>query len=231
MVFFPSPTDCTSPWDSLSTTHAALQEVTSEPPLNSLLSSHPASAPDSPHQLHLEATVCMADKAPPLTNLGSIRGVTGGRSTQKKSVTRRPGMPQGSGEVDCGDRQPRDLPPKAVLGRSFERKDRRKDACSPCCERKGLHPPVIRPVWPWDPYTSVNLNGAALSSEDGHVNLQERLAPRGLLREKERPSRICCPSKTAEDPPGRSATASPGPWNVPEKLPGTLRSWTSTVSR
>lgn len=230
-MFSSSLTDCTSPWDPLSTTHSALQEVTSEPHLNPLLSSHPASAPNSPHQLHLEATVCMADKAPPLTNHSSVRGVTGGRSTQTKCISRRPGMPQGSGEVECGDRQPRDLPPKAVLGRSIERKDRRKDACSPCCERKGLHPQGTRSVWPWDSYTSVNLNGAPLSNEDGHVNLQERLTPRGLLREKERPSRICCPSKTVDDPPGRSATASPGPWNVPDKLPGTLRSWTSTVSR
>ncbi|KAG7217384.1 hypothetical protein INR49_021551 [Caranx melampygus] len=39
--------DCGSPWDSLSTAHSALQEVTLEPHANPLLSSHPASAPDS----------------------------------------------------------------------------------------------------------------------------------------------------------------------------------------
>uniref|UniRef100_H3D3K3 Membrane-associated guanylate kinase, WW and PDZ domain-containing protein 2 n=1 Tax=Tetraodon nigroviridis TaxID=99883 RepID=H3D3K3_TETNG len=44
--------DCTSPWDSLSTTHSALQEVTSEPHLNPLLPPHPASAPNSPNQRH-----------------------------------------------------------------------------------------------------------------------------------------------------------------------------------
>lgn len=229
-----SLTDCTSPWNSLSTTHSALQEVTSEPHLNPLLSSYPASAPNTPHQLHLEAAACMTDKAPPMTNHSSIRGVTGGRSTQQKCITRRPGMPQGSGEVDCGSRQSWDLPSKAVLARSIEKKDRQRDTCSPCCERKGLHPQVIRSLWPWDPYASVNLNGAPLSNENGHVNLQERLTPRGLLREEERQSghnRICCPSKTVDDPPGRSAAASPGSWNVPDKLPGTLRSWTSTVSR
>lgn len=175
--------------------------------------------------------MCMADKAPPPTNHSSVRGPTGGRSTQKKCITRRPGMPQGSAEVDCGDRQRRDLPPKAAPGRSLEGKDRRRDACSPCCGRKSLHPQGLRSAWPWDPHTGVNLNGGALSSEDGHVTLQERLTPRGLLREKERPTRICCPSKMGEDPPGRSAAASPGPWNLPDKLPGTLRSWTSTVSR
>ncbi|XP_051237698.1 membrane-associated guanylate kinase, WW and PDZ domain-containing protein 2-like isoform X2 [Dicentrarchus labrax] len=231
--------DCAGPWDSLSTTHSALQEVTLETHQNPLLSSHPASAPDSPHQLPLEATVCMADKAPQLTDHSSIRGATGGRSTQQKCITRGQGTPQGSGEVDCGpgDRQPRALPPKAVLGRSVERRERQRDTCSPCCERKGLHTQAMSTVWPWDPYVSVNFNGASLGSGDGHVSLQERLVSRGLFpREDERASGhsgLCCPSKTMEDPPPRSAAASPGPWNVPgsDKLPGTLRSWTSTVSR
>ncbi|KAG7521520.1 membrane-associated guanylate kinase, WW and PDZ domain-containing protein 2-like [Solea senegalensis] len=225
--------DCIGPWDSLSTAHAALQEVTLEPHPNPLLSSHPASAPDSPHHLPLEATVCMADKAPQLTDHGSIRGATGGRSTQQKCIVR------GQIEVDCGpgDRQPRALPPKAFLGRSAERRERQKEACSPCCERKGLHTQVMSTVWPWDTYVSVNSNGASLASGDGHVSLQERPVSRGVFpREDERASGhsgLCCPSKTVEDPPVRSAAASPGPWNVPgsEKLPGTLRSWTSTVSR
>ncbi|XP_023284060.1 membrane-associated guanylate kinase, WW and PDZ domain-containing protein 2-like [Seriola lalandi dorsalis] len=231
--------DCASPWDSLSTAHPALQEVTLEPHPNPLLSSHPASAPDSPHQLPLEATVCMADKAPQLTDHSSIRGATGGRSTQQKCIIRGQGTPQGSGEVDCGpgDRQPRALPTKAVQGRSVERRERQREACSPCCERKGLHTQAVSTVWPWDTYVSVNSNGASLASADGHVSLQERLVSRGLFaREDDRASGhsgLCCPAKTMEDPPARSAAASPGPWNVPgsDKLPGTLRSWTSTVSR
>uniref|UniRef100_A0A665XDB1 Membrane-associated guanylate kinase, WW and PDZ domain-containing protein 2 n=1 Tax=Echeneis naucrates TaxID=173247 RepID=A0A665XDB1_ECHNA len=182
--------DCVSPWDPISTAHSALQEVTLEPHLRPLLSSHPASAPDSPHQLPLDATVCMADKAPPLTDHSSIRGATGGRSTQQKCIIRGQGTPQGAGEVDCG---------------------------------------------PGDRH--VNSNGASLASADGHVSLQERLVSRGLFpREEERASGhtgLCCPTKAMEDPPVRSAAASPGPWNIPgpDKLPGTLRSWTSTVSR
>uniref|UniRef100_A0A8D2ZZG2 Membrane-associated guanylate kinase, WW and PDZ domain-containing protein 2 n=1 Tax=Scophthalmus maximus TaxID=52904 RepID=A0A8D2ZZG2_SCOMX len=238
-VFCSSPTDCTSPWDSLSTAHSALQEVTLEPHQNPLHSSHLASAPDSPHRLPLGATVCKADKAPQLTDHSSIRGATGGRSTQQKCIIRGQVTPQGSGEVDCGpgDRQPRVLPSKAVLGRSVERQERQKEACSPCCERKGLHTQAISTVWPWDTYVSVNSNGASLASADGHVSLQERPVSRGLFpREDERASGhsgLCCPSKTMEDPPVRSAAASPRPWNVPgsDKQPGTLRSWTSTVSR
>ncbi|KAI4826260.1 hypothetical protein KUCAC02_021901, partial [Chaenocephalus aceratus] len=226
--------DCDGPWDSFSTAHSALQEVTLEPYPNPLLSSHPASAPDSPHQLPLEATVCMADKAPHLTDHSSMRGATGGRSTQQKCIIRGQGAPQGSGEMDC-DRQPRALPPKAVLGRSVERREQRqRETCSPCCERKGLHTQAMSTVWPWDPYVSVNLNGASLGGREGHVSLQERLVSRGLFpREDEQASGLCCPSTSMEDNPARSTAASPGPWNVPgsDKLPGTLRSWTSTVSR
>nr|XP_020469675.1 membrane-associated guanylate kinase, WW and PDZ domain-containing protein 2-like isoform X3 [Monopterus albus] len=230
---------CASPWDSLSTAHSALQEVTLEPHLNSLLSSHPVSAPDSPLQPPLEATVCIADKAPQLTDHSSIRGAARGRFIQQKSIIRGQGTPQGSGEVDCGpgDRQPRALPPKAVLGRPIERRERQREVCSPCCERKGLHTQAMSTVWPWDPYASVNLNGASLASGDGHISLQERLVSTGLFpKEDQRASShsgLCRPSKSMEDSPARSAAASPGPWNVPgsDKMPGTLRSWTSTVSR
>lgn len=177
----------------------------------------------------------MADRAPQLKEQGSVRGATGGRSTQQKCTTRGQGSPQGSGELDCGpgDKQPRALPSKAALGRSSERRERLRETCSPCCERKGLQPP--RSAWPWDPFASVSVNGASLGGGDGPAGLQERLATRGLLlREEERAGghgALCCQAKGSADPPSRSAAASPGPWNVPDKLPGTLRSWTSTVSR
>lgn len=173
-----------------------------------LLSSHPA--PESPHQLPLEATVCMADKEP-----SSSRAPSGGRSTQQKSVVRGQSV-----EADA----PRLLPAKTVPGSANDRRPR--DTCSPCCERKALHVQTGSTVWPWDSYVSVN----------GDVSLQERLLSRGCPREEERSgaySGLCCPSKVLEDPPARSSAASPRLWNTPssEKVPGTLRSWTSTVSR
>uniref|UniRef100_A0A3B3TSC6 Membrane associated guanylate kinase, WW and PDZ domain containing 2 n=1 Tax=Poecilia latipinna TaxID=48699 RepID=A0A3B3TSC6_9TELE len=230
--------DCASPWDSLSTAHSALQEVTLEPHLNPLLPSHPASSPDSPHRLHLEVKVCMADKVPLLTDHSSIRRAIGGRSTEQKCVNVGQGTLQGSGEVNPapGEKPPRALPHKAVMGRSTDRRERQKESCSPCCERKGRQKHAAGAVSPWDPYVTVNLNGASLGG-DGPVGLQERLMSRNLFpREDEKAgghSGVCCPSKTIEGPPARSAAASPGPWNIPgpDKLPGTLRSWTSTVSR
>uniref|UniRef100_A0A3P8V5S9 Membrane-associated guanylate kinase, WW and PDZ domain-containing protein 1 n=1 Tax=Cynoglossus semilaevis TaxID=244447 RepID=A0A3P8V5S9_CYNSE len=221
--------DCSGPWDYLSTAHPAMQEVTFEPHPNPLRSSL-----DFPHQLHLEATVCMADKALQLTEHGSIRGAIGGRSTQQKSLVRGQGTPQGPAEVDCvaSNEQPLALPPKAVLGRSTETRERQKETCSPCCDKKVLHTQAMSAIWPWDAYISVNSNEAPPAGGEGHVGLQERLVSRGSLsREEERTSGhggLCCPSKILDDP-----AASPAPWSVPEsyKLPGTLRSWTSTVSR
>ncbi|XP_061578051.1 membrane-associated guanylate kinase, WW and PDZ domain-containing protein 2-like isoform X3 [Cololabis saira] len=231
--------DCAGPWDSLSTAHSALQEVTLESHLNPSLSSHPVSAPDSPHQHPLEATMCMTDTAPLVTDHSSIRGATGGRSTEHKCIIRGQGTLQASAEVDCGpgEGQPRALNPKAGVGRPMERRERQRETCSPYFERKSLQTQTVGSVWPWVPYVSVNLNGASLSSGDGHVSLQEKLVSRGLFsREDGRAdghSGLCCPSKTTEVPPARSTAASPGLWSMPgsDKLPGTLRSWTSTVSR
>uniref|UniRef100_A0A1A7XR21 Membrane-associated guanylate kinase, WW and PDZ domain-containing protein 2 n=1 Tax=Iconisemion striatum TaxID=60296 RepID=A0A1A7XR21_9TELE len=221
--------DCVGPWDSLSTAHSALQEVTLEPHVSPLPSSHPAAAPDSPHRLHLEAKVCAADKAPLLPDHSSVRRATGGRSTEQKCIIRGQGAPQVSGEMNRGpgEMQPRVLPPKAVVGRSNEM----REICSPCCERKGRQTQSESSGSPWDPYVMVNLNGAPLGGGDGHVSLQERLMSRSpFTREDEKNSGhivFRCPLKALEDPPARNTAASPGPWNLPssDKLPGTLRSY------
>ncbi|XP_011474571.1 membrane-associated guanylate kinase, WW and PDZ domain-containing protein 2 isoform X4 [Oryzias latipes] len=228
--------DCASPWDSLSSVHFALQEVILDPLLNPSLSSSSVSAPDSSLKLPLEATVCMADKAPLLTDRSS-RGATGGRSTEQKSTIRMQGTLQGSGETDCGCSDKHGALPSKNVGRSLERRERQRETCSPCCEIKSLQTQTSSTAWPWNHSPSVNLNGGSLSSGDKHVNLQERLQSRGLIsREDEKAgghSVICCPSKTMGDPAAASATASSELWNMPgcDKLPGTLRSWTSTVSR
>uniref|UniRef100_A0AAV2KSW2 Membrane-associated guanylate kinase, WW and PDZ domain-containing protein 2 n=1 Tax=Knipowitschia caucasica TaxID=637954 RepID=A0AAV2KSW2_KNICA len=190
------------PWTALSTANSALQEVTLELQATPSLSSHPA--PESPPQFPLEATVYMADTAQSVEQ-GSSRGPSGGRSTQQKCVVRGQ-----CGESDSG---PRLLPAKAILSSSDRRQ---RDLCSPCCERKALHAQSGSSVWPWD---YVNVNGA-----DG--SLQERLLSRACPRQEEHSG-----AYSVEEPPARSSAASPKPWAVPDKLPGTLRSWTSTVSR
>ncbi|XP_061750202.1 membrane-associated guanylate kinase, WW and PDZ domain-containing protein 2-like isoform X3 [Nerophis ophidion] len=216
--------DCVGPWDALSTIHSTLQEVTLEARQSPLPSSHPAASLDSPHQLPLEAKACMtADTSPQVTDHGpSARGAAGGRSTQQKCSVR------GSAEPD---RQPRALPPKVALGRPADARERQ---CSPCCDRKATNTQATGSLWPWDPYVSLASNGASLAGGDSHPSLQERLPTRGLRpREEERSGGhlgLCCPSKSGGEAPARSAA---GSWNMPgpDKLPGTLRSWTSTVSR
>ena len=234
LAFLPAfpPTDSGSPWDPLSTVHHALQEVTLDPhhPAQ-LFSSH--SAPDSPHQLPLEVRVCMAGQAPQLIDQGSIRGASGGRSTQRYTI-RGQGAPPGPGEVDkgTGECQPGPLPPKAVQGITTNRREMQSDTSSPCCERKDLQTQGTGCDWPWDSCVGVSVNGGAHPG-----NPLDRLEPKGLLpREGKRSSGnsgLCCPSKRVEGSTERSSTASPGPWKLPgpDKLPGTLRSWTSTVSR
>ncbi|KAK5614484.1 hypothetical protein CRENBAI_022595 [Crenichthys baileyi] len=181
----------------------------------------------------------MADKAPLLTDHSSIRRAIGGRSTEQKCVNMGQGTLQRSGVVNRapGEKPPRALSHKAVVGRSIERRERQKESCSPCCERKGRQTHAAGGASSWDPHVTVNLNGASVGGGNGPVSLQERLMSKNLFpREDEKASGhsgVCCPSKTIEGPPARSAAASPGPWNIPgpDKLPGTLRSWTSTVSR
>ncbi|CAL8357205.1 unnamed protein product [Lota lota] len=225
--------DSGSPWDPLSTVHHALQEVTLHPhhPAQ-LFSSHPA--PDIPHQLSLEVRVCMAGQAPQLTDQGSVRGALGGRSTQQRYTIKGQGAPQGPGEVEEGTWvcQPGPLTPKAVLGRTTNRREMPRDTSSPCCESKDLQTPSTGSAWLWDSCVDVSVNGGAHPG-----NLLDRLAPKDLLpKEGKRSSGNsgqCCPSKRVEGSTERSSTAFPGPWKLPgpDKLPGTLRSWTSTVSR
>jgi len=228
-----SSTDSGCPWDPHSTVHHALQEVTLDPHHPSqLFSSHPA--PDHPYQFSLEVSVCMAGQAPQLTDQGSIRDDSGGRPTQQKYTIRGQGAPPGLGEVDegTGECLPAPLPPKTVLGRTTNRREMQRDTSSPSCERKDLQTQGSGSAWPRDSSVGVSVNGGAPPG-----NPLDRLESTGLLpREGKRPSGNsgqCYPSKSVEGSTELSSTASPGPWKLPglDKLPGTLRSWTSTVSR
>ncbi|XP_059917365.1 membrane-associated guanylate kinase, WW and PDZ domain-containing protein 2-like isoform X3 [Gadus macrocephalus] len=223
--------DSGSPWDPLSTAHHALQEVTLHPrPPAQLFSSHPAH--DTPPQLPLEVRVCLAGQAPQLTDQGSIRGALGGRTTQQKYTIEGQRAPQGPGEVEEGTWpcQPGAMARKAVLGRNTNRREMQSDPSAPCCESQDLQ--SAGSAWLRDSLVDVSVNGGAPPGK-----LLDRLEPRDSLpKEGRRFSGIsgqCCPSHRAEGLTGRSSTALPGPWRSPgpDRLPGTLRSWTSTVSR
>ena len=236
-VWFPrflpcvSLTDSSSPGDPLPTAHHALQEVTLHPrPPTPLFSSHPA--PDIPHQLPLEVRVCMAGQAPPLTDQGSMRGALGGRSTQQRYTIKGQGAPQGPREVEEGTWvcQPGALTPRAVPGRTTNPRVLQRDPSAPWCESQDLQ--SAGSAWLWDSCVHVSVNGGAPPG-----NLLDRLEPRDSLpKEGEQSSGIsgqCCPSRRGEGSTEHSSTAFPGPWKSPgpDRLPGTLRSWTSTVSR
>ncbi|KAK7130212.1 hypothetical protein R3I93_019748 [Phoxinus phoxinus] len=88
------------------------------------------------------------------------------------------------------------------------------------------------------PTTDTNMNGGN-GCLDGSNNQQGSLVPfkalpkepeKGQMSQESRPSHN---SKTSSSASGRKATVSPGPWKIPgtDKLPSTLRSATSTISR
>lgn len=227
-----SSTDNGCPWDPLSTVNHALQEVTIDTHHPSqLFSSHPV--PDHPYQFSLEVRVCMAGQAPQLTDQGSIQDHTGGRPTQQKYTIWGQGARPGLGEVDEGTGKclPATLPPKSVLGRTTNRREMQRDPSSPSNERKDLQTQGSGSACTWDS-VGVSVNGGAHPG-----NTLNRLESTGLLpRVGKRPignNRQCYPSNSVEDSTEHSSTASPGHWKLPglDKLPGTLRSWTSTVSR
>ncbi|KAM6961411.1 membrane-associated guanylate kinase, WW and PDZ domain-containing protein 2-like isoform 3-T3 [Aplochiton taeniatus] len=201
----PEYADSASPWDTLPPAHPTLQEVTLDSQPSPSLSSHPVSAPDSPHQLPLEAMRQMAGQVQLMTDTIAMRGGTGGRSTQTRYTVRGQGSPLGPEEVGGVETQPHTRPSKAALVRSTEKGERESKTSNPCCEREDPHTQATRDVWPWDPYLSVNLNGGSFGREDrgdGRVNLQEGPEPRGLSpRDGERPHGhrgLCCPSKDTE---------------------------------
>ncbi|XP_019900319.2 membrane-associated guanylate kinase, WW and PDZ domain-containing protein 2 isoform X3 [Esox lucius] len=225
----PEYVDGASTRDAISPALSAQQEVNidqPQPPISSL-SSHLAFNPDSPHQLSLEATMRMAAQAP---DPCYTKGATDGRSTQPRCNVWGQGTQQGLEEVEGGSRelQPPLQPPKAPRGRSEERRESSSTGTLDG-EREHAH----TTTWPWDS-SYLSVNGG---SGRGGVNLQEMPELRDLQSRVEQrlPGNggICCPPHSMDGTYGSSPVVTPGPWNPPgaDRLPSTLRSWTSTVSR
>ncbi|XP_046890991.1 membrane-associated guanylate kinase, WW and PDZ domain-containing protein 2-like isoform X4 [Hypomesus transpacificus] len=217
--------DSASIRDALPPAHPALSEVTLDPqtPPPFPASSNPASASDPPHQLSLEAPLRMVGLAPQQTDLWSTRGGPGGRSTQPRCTVQGQETYPVPRDVEGGHWQMQPRPLKAAWGRSMERRD--GENSSPGGEKE-----QAQAAWPWDPYLNVSLNGA----DPGH--LKDRPEPRGLQPRVEEGalghSGLYCHSLGLEGPVDGSAGAL-GPWGSPgqDRPAGTLRSWTSTVSR
>ncbi|XP_071383141.1 membrane-associated guanylate kinase, WW and PDZ domain-containing protein 2a [Centroberyx affinis] len=251
--------DNAAPWDARPSASPSLSEVA--PPIDSLSmsspSSHLAPAPDPPHLSPLDvprdpvARDSRTERsqspqaAEPLnpdpigmgrraaTPSGSGRAKKeGGRSTRKGSGHR--GQPTTEGEGGKEEQIGEPKPSRSSRGRSKERKA--GESSVPSGKRESTQSPRGSKL----PHTNSNGN----SREDGERNgggqqgepEQSKPRPRELERGlgESRPSH---PNKSTSSgggsAAGRKATVSPGPWKIPgsDKLPSTLRSGTSTLSR
>ncbi|XP_030575646.1 membrane-associated guanylate kinase, WW and PDZ domain-containing protein 2a isoform X3 [Archocentrus centrarchus] len=239
--------DNAAPWDGRPSASPSLSEIA--PPIDSLSmsspSSHLAPAPDPPHlppqDVHRDPvardsrTEC--SKSPQKAELlntdpisharraaktsGSSRAKKeGGRSTHK-GLRMQP-TPDGDGGKEGQIGEPR--PSRSTRGRSKERNtgDNRVSTHSPSSSKL--------------PHTNGNSREDEerwSATKQGELE-QSKSRPRELDRGQGE-SRPSLPNKSTSSSiaAGRKATVSPGPWKIPgsDKLPSTLRTGTSTLSR
>ncbi|XP_047192329.1 membrane-associated guanylate kinase, WW and PDZ domain-containing protein 2a isoform X4 [Scophthalmus maximus] len=241
--------DNAAPWDARPSASPSLSEVA--PPIDSLSmsspSSHLAPAPDPPHLPPLEVPRDAGPrdgrterpKSPQKAELlnpdpfgqgrraattgGSGRAQKeGGRSTHKGHRVQPATEGEGGKEGQSGE-------PKAsrsARGRSKERStgDNRESTNSPCCAKL--------------PQTNGNSREDVERYGGGRQQQVEPEQRKPRPRELDRglgENRPSLPNKSTSSGgvAGRKATVSPGPWKIPgsDKLPSTLRTGTSTLSR
>ncbi|XP_042153867.1 membrane-associated guanylate kinase, WW and PDZ domain-containing protein 2-like isoform X3 [Oncorhynchus tshawytscha] len=170
---------------------------------------------------------------------GRAKQKEGGRSTRRGSCPKE-GGPVGRDELLPGGGEPK----SSSRGRSKERIAGESSSTS-----QGKREPTQSPTKGSKPsYTNSNGNGSSgggtQSGSSSHPDVsvghqgepaQEKPRPREAERGPGE-TRPCRPNKSTSSGStavGRKATVSPGPWKIPgsDKLPSTLRSGTSTVSR
>uniref|UniRef100_A0A8C4HNL3 Membrane-associated guanylate kinase, WW and PDZ domain-containing protein 1 n=1 Tax=Dicentrarchus labrax TaxID=13489 RepID=A0A8C4HNL3_DICLA len=241
--------DNAAPWDARPSASPSLSEVA--PPIDSLSmsspSSHLAPAPDPPHLPPLDVprdTVAgdsrkERSKSPQkaeLLNTDPIsqgrRAATtsgsgkakkeGGRSTHKGHRVQPTTEGEGGKEGQSGEPKPS----RSTRGRSKERHtgDNRETTQSPSASKL--------------PHTNGNsredverYSGGQQQVDSEQSNPRPRELDRGLG--ESRPSLPNKSTSSSGSAAGRKATVSPGPWKIPgsDKLPSTLRTGTSTLSR
>ncbi|XP_016428323.1 membrane-associated guanylate kinase, WW and PDZ domain-containing protein 2-like [Sinocyclocheilus rhinocerous] len=236
----PEYADSPAPWDAHTTASPSLSEVA--PPLDSLsnpsASSHVNPPTDPPHTSSLEAAGLDCSQGP--------RGPES-RALEQASVGKRSALTGGVGDGTKqregsrtnrrsigGKSQQQYLDefagePKSHKGSQAKSKERRRERSNTPSRKRDS--PKTSP-------NDTNMNGGN-GCLDGSNNQQGALVPfkaqpkepeKGQISQESRPSHN---SKTSSSASGRKATVSPGPWKIPgsNKLPSTLRSATSTISR
>ncbi|XP_077090140.1 membrane-associated guanylate kinase, WW and PDZ domain-containing protein 2a isoform X2 [Siphateles boraxobius] len=232
--------DSPTPWDAHTTASPSLSEVA--PPLDSLsnpsAASHVNPPTDPPHTLSLEAAGPDCSQGPrgpesralEQTSVGkrsAIAGGVGGGTKQREGS--RTNHRSSGGKVQQQYLDELTGEPKSHKSSRAKSKERRRERSNTPSRKRNS--PKTSP-------TDTNMNGGN-GCLDGSNNQPGALVPfkalpkepeKGQMSQESRPSHN---SKTSSSASGRKATVSPGPWKIPgtDKLPSTLRSATSTISR
>nr|XP_046235266.1 membrane-associated guanylate kinase, WW and PDZ domain-containing protein 2a isoform X4 [Scatophagus argus] len=238
--------DNAAPWDGRPSASPSLSEVA--PPIDSLSmpspSSHLVPAPDPPHLSPLDVprdpmagdsrkerskSPQKAELPNPDPNSQGRRAATtggsgrakkeGGRSTQKGHRVQSTAEGGGGKEGQSGEPKPS----RCTRGRSKDRNTGDNRESTQCSSTSKL------PHANGGSREDVNrYSGGQQQVESEQSNPRPREADRGLGE-----SRPSLPNKSTSSAAGRKATVSPGPWKIPgsDKLPSTLRTGTSTLSR
>ncbi|XP_037615845.1 membrane-associated guanylate kinase, WW and PDZ domain-containing protein 2a isoform X7 [Sebastes umbrosus] len=223
--------DNAAPWDARPSASPSLSEVA--PPIDSLSMSSPSShlAPDPPHLPPLDVPRDPAardgrterSKSPQKAELlnpdqGRRAASTGGSGRAKKEggrSTHKGHRVQPATEGDVGKEEPK--PSRSTRGRSKERNtgDNRESTESPSSSKL--------------PHT----NGNSMEDVERYGGGQQVESEPSRPREPDRGLGESRTNKSSGSAAGRKATVSPGPWKIPgsDKLPSTLRTGTSTLSR
>ncbi|XP_058629732.1 membrane-associated guanylate kinase, WW and PDZ domain-containing protein 2a isoform X4 [Onychostoma macrolepis] len=236
----PEYADSPAPWDAHTTASPSLSEVA--PPLDSLsnpsASSHVNPPTDPPHTLSLEALGPDCSQGPrgpesraleqaTVGKRSALAGGVGGGTKQREGSRTNRRSSGGKSQQQYLDELAGE--PKSHKGSRAKSKERRRERSNTPSRKRDS--PKTSP-------TDTNMNGGN-GCLDGSNNQQGSLVPfKALPKEPEKgqmnqESRPIHNSKTSSSASGRKATVSPGPWKIPgsDKLPNTLRSATSTISR
>uniref|UniRef100_A0A8C2IM92 Membrane-associated guanylate kinase, WW and PDZ domain-containing protein 1 n=1 Tax=Cyprinus carpio TaxID=7962 RepID=A0A8C2IM92_CYPCA len=229
--------DSHAPWDAHTTAAPSLSEVA--PPLDSLpnpsASSHMNPPTNPPHTSSLEAVgpdcsqgprgpESRALEQPSVGKRSALAGGVGGGTKQREGSRTNRRSSGGKSQQQYFDElagEPKSL--KSSRAKSKERRRERSNTPS----RKRDSPKTF--------LDNTNMNGGN-GCLDGCNNQHGALVPfKALTKEPEKGqmSRPSHNSKTSNSASSRKTTVSPGPWKIPgsDKLPSTLRSATSTISR
>ncbi|XP_042598719.1 membrane-associated guanylate kinase, WW and PDZ domain-containing protein 2-like isoform X5 [Cyprinus carpio] len=233
----PEYADSHAPWDAHTTAAPSLSEVA--PPLDSLpnpsASSHMNPPTNPPHTSSLEAVGPDCSQGPrgpesraleqaSVGKRSALAGGVGGGTKQREGSRTNRRSSGGKSQQQYLDELAGE--PKSLKSSRAKSKERRRERSNTPSRKRDS---------PKTSLDNTNMNGGN-GCLDGCNNQHGALVPfKALTKEPEKGqmSRPSHNSKTSNSASSRKTTVSPGPWKIPgsDKLPSTLHSATSTISR